>query len=74
MLSMKEIKEGIKRRLELNGGRAILEYENGDLEIEDSNTKISMRFMGDQVMNFTEIWVGIIQQRVLTEAGEHGII
>ena len=66
--------EEIKQRIDLMNGRAILEYENGDMAIEDSNEKITLRFNAQATRNFTENWVGIIAARVFEEAGKSGIL
>ena len=66
--------EEIKQRIDLMHGRAILEYENGDMAIEDSNEKITLRFNAQATQNFTENWVGIIAARVFEEAGKNGTL
>lgn len=64
----------IKQRIDLMNGRAILEYENGDLGIEDSNEKVTLRFNAQATQDFTENWVGIMAARVFEEAGKSGIL
>jgi len=65
---------GIKSRIELNGGRALLDYENGDIGLEDSNQKVLIVFKGQEVMNFTEKYVEIMTVRVAKEMTKSGIL
>ena len=66
-----EIK-GIKTRINLNGGKAILEYENGDIGIEDSENKTLVMFRGTEVQDFTEKYVGFMTEKVLKEMSKNG--
>lgn len=65
---------GIKQRIELNNARALLDYENGDIGIEDANQKVVIVLRGQEVMNFTENYVGLMTTRVAKEMGNHGIL
>ena len=60
-----EIK-GIKTRINLNGGKALLDFENGDIGIEDSENKTLVMFRGTEVQNFTEEFVGLMTTECLS--------
>jgi len=68
-----EIK-GIKTRINLNGGKALLDFENGDIGIEDSENRILVMFRGTEVQNFTEEFVGLMTTRVTKEMTKSGIL
>jgi len=68
-----EIK-GIKTRINLNGGKALLDFENGDIGIEDSENKTLVMFRGTEVQNFTEEFVGLMTTRVAKEMTKNGIL
>ena len=68
-----EIK-GIKTRINLNGGKALLDFENGDIGIEDSENKTLVMFRDTEVQNFTEEFVGLMTTRVAKEMTKNGIL
>lgn len=68
-----EIKE-IKKRINLNGGKALLDFENGDIGIEDSENKTLVMFRDTEVQNFTEEFVGLMTTRVAKEMTKNGIL
>ena len=69
---MLEKLEGVKNRIGLNGGKALLEFENGDIGIEDSDGGTLIMFRGTEVQDFTEKYVGFMTEKVLKEMSKNG--